>query len=128
MGIKEESIYEGGPHIGDLILNLLVGLTIIGLPLTVGAIVRALWLRYRITNRRVSVIGGWMGGDRTDIVYSEIVKVAKMPRGFGLWGDLVLTLRNGNRLELRALPRFREIEDYINEKMTAKAQQAQTKA
>lgn len=128
MGIKEESIYEGGPHIGDLILNLLVGLTIIGLPLTVGAIVRALWLRYRITNRRVSVIGGWMGGDRTDIVYSEIVKVAKMPRGFGLWGDLVLTLRNGNRLELRALPRFREIEDYINEKMAAKAQQAQTKA
>jgi nitrogen fixation protein len=128
MGIKEEPIYEGGPHIGDLILNLLVGLTVIGLPLTVGAIVRALWLRYRITNRRVSVIGGWMGGDRTDIVYSEIVKVAKMPRGFGLWGDLVLTLRNGNRLELRALPRFREIEDYINEKMAAKAQQAQTKA
>jgi nitrogen fixation protein len=128
MGIKEEPIYEGGPHIGDLILNLLVGLTIIGLPLTVGAIVRALWLRYRITNRRVSVIGGWMGGDRTDIVYSEIVKVAKMPRGFGLWGDLVLTLRNGNRLELRALPRFREIEDYINQKMAAKAQQAETKA
>jgi nitrogen fixation protein len=128
MGIKEEPIYEGGPHIGDLILNLLVGLTVIGLPLTVGAIVRALWLRYRITNRRVSVIGGWMGGDRTDIVYSEIVKVAKMPRGFGLWGDLVLTLRNGNRLELRALPRFREIEDYINQKMAAKAQQAETKA
>ena len=128
MGIKEEPIYEGGPHIGDLILNLLVGLTIIGLPLTVGAIVRALWLRYRITNRRVSVIGGWMGGDRTDIVYSEIVKVAKMPRGFGLWGDLVLTLRNGNRLELRALPRFREIEDYINQKMAAKAQQAKTQA
>ena len=128
MGIKEEPIYEGGPHIGDLILNLLVGLTIIGLPLTVGAIVRALWLRYRITNRRISVIGGWMGRDRTDIVYSEIVKVAKMPRGFGAWGDLVVTLRNGNRLELRALPRFREIENYINEKMAAKTKQAETTA
>ena len=69
-----------------------------------------------------------MGRDRTDIVYSEIVKVAKMPRGFGAWGDLVVTLRNGNRLELRALPRFREIENYINEKMAAKTKQAETTA
>ncbi len=97
---------------------------IIGLPLTVAAVVRALWLRYRITNRRVSVTGGWMGQDRTDIVYSEIVKVAKVPRGFGAWGDLVITLRNGTRLELRALPRFREIEAYITEKMKAKTQKA----
>lgn len=122
MGIREEAFYEGGPHIGDLILNLFIGLTIIGLPLTVAAIVRALWLRYRITNRRVSVIGGWMGQDRTDIVYSEIVKIAKVPRGLGAWGDLVVTLRNGTRLELRAIPRFREIESYITEKMNAKAQ------
>jgi len=124
MGIREEAFYEGGPHIGDLILNLLIGLTIIGLPLTVAAVVRALWLRYRITNRRISVIGGWMGQDRTDIVYSEIVKVAKVPRGLGAWGDLVVTLRNGTRLELRAIPRFREIEDYITEKMMAKTQKA----
>jgi hypothetical protein len=120
MGIREESFYEGGPHIGDLILNLLIGFTVIGLPLTVGAIVRALWLRYRITNRRVSVIGGWMGRDRTDVVYSEIVSIAKVPRGLGIWGDMVLTLKNGNRLELRAIPRFREIYDYISEKVGQK--------
>ncbi|MGC9527273.1 MAG: PH domain-containing protein [Limnospira sp.] len=120
MGIREESFYEGGPHIGDLILNVLIGFTVIGLPLTVGAIVRALWLRYRITNRRVSVIGGWMGRDRTDVVYSEIVSIAKVPRGLGIWGDMVLTLKNGNRLELRAVPRFREIYDYISEKIAQK--------
>ncbi|NJK38583.1 MAG: PH domain-containing protein [Oscillatoriales cyanobacterium SM2_3_0] len=113
MGIREEVIYEGGPHIGDLIFNLLIGFTIVGLPLTVGAVVRALWLRYRITNRRVSVIGGWMGRDRTDVTYSEIIRVAKVPRGIGLWGDMVLTLKRGNRLELRALPNFRETYDYI---------------
>ncbi|MEA5540041.1 MAG: PH domain-containing protein [Limnoraphis robusta] len=124
MAIREETFYEGGPHVGDLILNLLIGLTIIGLPLAVGAVVRALWLRYRITTRRVSVVGGWMGGERTDIVYSEIVKVAKVPRGFGLWGDMVLTLRNGSRLELRALPRFREINDFIEEKIALKAKQS----
>ncbi|MFN6272144.1 MAG: PH domain-containing protein, partial [Microcystis sp.] len=27
MGIKEETFYEGGPHIGDLIINILLGFT-----------------------------------------------------------------------------------------------------
>lgn len=124
MGIREESFYEGGPAIGDLMINLLIGLTIIGIPLTIGAIVRALWLRYRITNRRISVIGGWMGRDRTDIVYSEIVKIAKVPRGLGTWGDMVLTLKNGSRLELRAVPRFREVYDFILDKVSPQAQKA----
>ncbi|MFM7715574.1 MAG: PH domain-containing protein, partial [Microcystis sp.] len=29
MGIKEETFYEGGPHIGDLIINILLGFTVI---------------------------------------------------------------------------------------------------
>ncbi|NES99618.1 MAG: PH domain-containing protein [Sphaerospermopsis sp. SIO1G2] len=120
MGIREEIYYEGGPHIGDLILNTLIGLTVVGLPLTVGAIVRALWLRFRITDRRISVMGGWLGRDRSDVIYSEIVNVVKVPRGVGLWGDMVLTLRNGSRLEMRAVPNFRETYDYISEKIAAK--------
>jgi len=127
MGIREEVYYEGGPHIGDLIINLLIGLTLIGIPLTVGAIVRALWLRYRITNRRISVTGGWMGRDRTDIIYAEIVKIVKVPRGLGLWGDMVLTLRNGSRLEMRSVPKFRELYDYISEKAAEKNPQVKTK-
>lgn len=124
MGIREEVYYEGGPHVGDLIINLLLGLTIIALPLTIGAAVRALWLRYRITDRRISVTGGWMGRDRTDIIYPEIVKVVTVPRGFGLWGDMVVTLRDGSRLELRAMPKFRDIYDYINERLSDRAQKA----
>ncbi|MBE9051596.1 PH domain-containing protein [Nostocales cyanobacterium LEGE 11386] len=120
MGIREEVYYEGGPHIGDLILNMLIGLTVVGLPLAVGAIVRALWLRFRITDRRISVMGGWRGRDRTDVIYSEVVKIVKVPRGIGFWGDMVLTLRNGSRLEMRAVPNFRETYDYINERVTAK--------
>jgi hypothetical protein len=120
MGIREEIYYEGGPHIGDLILNILVGLTVVGIPLTVGAIVRALWLRYRITDRRISVTGGWMGRDRSDIIYSEITKVVIVPRGIGIWGDMVVTLRNGSRLEMRAVPNFRQVYDYINEKVAAR--------
>jgi nitrogen fixation protein len=121
MAIKEEVYFEGGPHIGDLIFNLFLGLTVICLPLSVAAIVRALWLRYRITDRRISVTGGWMGRDRSDLIYSEIVKVVKVPRGLGAWGDMVVTLRDGSRLELRAIPRFREIYDYINERIVSKS-------
>uniref|UniRef100_B8HR49 Putative ribonuclease P n=1 Tax=Cyanothece sp. (strain PCC 7425 / ATCC 29141) TaxID=395961 RepID=B8HR49_CYAP4 len=121
MGIKEDVYFEGGPHIGDLIINLLLGLTVICLPLTVGAVVRALWLRYRITNRRVTVIGGWLGRDRSDVIYTEIAKIVTVPRGFGGWGDMVLTLKDGSRLELRSVPRFREIYDYMQDKISTGA-------
>ncbi|WP_008312163.1 PH domain-containing protein [Leptolyngbya sp. PCC 6406] len=124
MGIREDVYYEGGPHIGDLILNVLLGFTVICLPLTVGAIVRAFWLRYRITNRRISVSGGWMGQTRSDIIYSEVAKVVTVPRGFGFWGDMVVTLKDGSRLELRAIPKFRDLSDYINDKISPKAQAA----
>jgi signal peptidase I len=120
MGIRETTYYEGGPHIGDLIINILLGFTVIFLPLTVGAIVRAIWLRYKITDRRISVTGGWMGKDRTDIVYGEISKMIKMPRGIGLWGDIVVTLNDKSRLELRAMPNFREVYDYMAERVANK--------
>jgi hypothetical protein len=123
MGIREEIYYEGGPHKGDLMVNILLGFTIICLPLTVGAIVRSLWLRYRITNRRISVTSGWMGRDRTDIVYSEIAKVVTVPRGFGLWGDMVVTLKDSSRIELRSMPKFREVYDYIIQKVSPKVRQ-----
>lgn len=116
MGIKEDVYFEGGPHIGELILGLLLGLTVICLPITAGAVVRALWLRYRITNRRITVTGGWLGRDRTDLIYSEVAQVVSVSRGIGLWGDMVITLKDGSKLELKAVPKFRDIAAYIKEK------------
>lgn len=122
MGIKEEIYYEGGPHWGDLLINILLGFTVICLPLTVGAIVRALWVRYRITDRRITIIGGWLGRDRSDIVYSEMAKVVTVPRGWGAYGDMVVTLKDENRLEMRAVPRFRDVYAFISERLTPQAQ------
>ena len=51
INMNEEIFYEGGPAKSDLIINLLAGITILGLPFTFAAIVRALWLRYKITNK-----------------------------------------------------------------------------
>ena len=118
--IQEDTFYEGGPAKGDLIFNVLLGFTLIGLPFTVGAIVRALWLRFRITSRRVSVSGGWMGKDRSQVVYSQIREVRCVPRGFGAWGDMVLVLTDGSRLELRSMPNFREAEAYIQERIKSR--------
>lgn len=118
--IEETTFYEGGPARGDLIFNLLFGLTLIGLPFTVGAIVRALWLRFRITSRRISVSGGWLGRDRSQVVYSQIREVRSVPRGFGAWGDMVLVLDDGSKLEMRSVPRFREVEAYIEERRLAR--------
>ena len=124
--INETVIYEGGPALGDLIGNLLFGLTIIGIPFAVAAIVRALWVRYRITSRRITVNGGWLGRDRTQVVYSQIREVRSVPRGFGSWGDMVLVLDDGSRLEMRAMPRFRELEAYIEERRLSSAKTPKT--
>jgi hypothetical protein len=124
MAIKEDVYYEGGPHVGDLIFNILLGFTVICIPLSVGAIARAVWLRYRITNRRISVTGGWRGRDRSDIVYSQIAKVVTVPRGLGAWGDMVVTLKDGSRLELRAVPKFRDVYNFMTEQLSPAAQAA----
>ena len=117
--IQESVFYEGGPARGDLLLNLLFGLTLIGIPFAVGAIVRALWLRFRITSRRIEVNGGWLGRDRSQVVYSQIREVRSVPRGFGAWGDMVLVLNDGAKLEMRSVPRFRELEAFIEQRRQA---------
>ena len=122
MAVNEEVFYEGAPHIGDLIISLLMSIFVITIPFGVAAIARALWVRYRITNRRITVTGGWRGQTRTDIVYAEIAKIVTVPRGLGSWGDMVLTLKDGSRLELKSLPKFRETYEYIESKLSLKAQ------
>jgi len=117
--INEEVFYAGGPAKGDLITNLLFGLTLIGIPFAVGAIVRALWLRFRITSRRVEVSGGWLGRDRSQVVYSQIREVRSVARGFGFWGDMVLVLSDGMKLEMRAVPRYKEAEAFIRDRIKA---------
>ena len=126
--IQEDVHYDGGPAKGDLIFNLLLGVTLIGLPFAIGAIVRAVWLRFRITSRRISVTGGWMGKEKTQGVYSQIKEVRTVSRGFGAWGDMVLVLNDGARLEMRSVPNFRQTEDYILERIAARSSAPADKA
>lgn len=89
MNIQKNPLYKGCPHIRDLIISVFLRFAI-GLPLTVRAVVRAIWLRYWITNHQIYVTDGWMRYVHTDIVYDEIVKMLKIPREtIELWDDIV---------------------------------------
>jgi hypothetical protein len=109
---QETIFFDGGAHYGDLITNLLLGFTLVWLPLTLAAVQRALYLRYRFTNLRVSVISGLTGEDRSDFSYSVIKDVQVVPRFIGEWGDIVITLKDGTKIDLRSVPKFREIAKY----------------
>ncbi|CAA6659533.1 unnamed protein product [Spirodela intermedia] len=90
-----------GRHYGDLLANLLLGFTLLWLPLTIAAVSRAFFLRYRFTNLR-----------SPDFSYKVIKDVQVVPRFIGEWGDIVITLKDGTKVDLRSVPKFREIAEY----------------
>ena len=123
ININEEVFYEGGPAKSDLYINLLAGFTLLGLPFTFAAIVRALWLRYKITNKRITIEGGWFGRNKTQVSLSNINEIRSVPRGFGSYGDMVLILNDGSKVEMKSLPLFREKQEFIEANITKKSQQ-----
>ena len=122
INIKEEVFYEGGPARSDLIVNLLAVFTILGIPFAFAAIVRALWLRYKITNKRITIDGGWFGKNKTQVSLSNIEEIRSIPRGFGSYGDMVLILNDGSKVEMKSLPLFREKQNYIEENIIKRSQ------
>lgn len=109
---SETVFFDGGAHYGDLAANLVLGFTLLWLPLTLAAVFRAFFLRYRFTNLRVTVISGLTGQDRSDFSYKVIKDVQVVPRFIGEWGDIIITLRDGTKVDLRSVPKFREIAKY----------------
>ncbi|XP_060196846.1 uncharacterized protein LOC132626113 [Lycium barbarum] len=109
---QESIFFDGGAHYGDLAANLILGFTLLWLPLTLAAVFRAFYLRYRFTNLRVTVISGLTGQDRSDFSYKVIKDVQVVPRFIGEWGDVIITLKDGTVVDLRSVPKFREIAKY----------------
>tara|TARA_B100000927_G_scaffold234225_1_gene194624 strand:+ start:970 stop:1380 length:411 start_codon:yes stop_codon:yes gene_type:complete len=124
--IKEEIFYEGGPAQSDLIINLLAGITILGLPFTFAAVVRSLWLRYTFSNKRITIVGGWFGRNKTQVSLSKIEEIRSIPRGFGSYGDMVLVLNDGSKVEMKSLPMFREKQDFIEKNIIKKSNNINT--
>lgn len=47
------------------------------------------------------------------VEYKKIKEIRSAPRAFGLWGDIVIFLKDGSRLPLAGLERYQEIVDYV---------------
>lgn len=67
------------------------------------------------------MISGLTGEDRSDFGYSVIKEVQVVPRLIGEWGDVIITLKDGTKVDLRSVPKFREIAKYCLE-MAKKSQ------
>ncbi|DBB18135.1 TPA: hypothetical protein ACH3X3_003111 [Trebouxia sp. C0006] len=118
----EQVHFESGPHKGDVAVNVALGATLLWLPLTAAAVGRGAFVKYRFTDKRISVITNapWKK-EQLDAAYQEVDDVVSVGRGLGLWGDMVVTLKNGDKIEMRSLPKFMELKKYIKERRDALA-------
>ncbi|KAG8366320.1 hypothetical protein BUALT_Bualt17G0067600 [Buddleja alternifolia] len=109
---EQTIFFDGGAHYGNLLENLLLGFTILWLPLTLAAVFKGFYLRYKFTNLRVTVISELTKQDRSDFSYNVIKDVQVVPRFIGEWGDVIITLKDGTKVDLSSVPKFREIAKY----------------
>lgn len=108
----EEVYYEGPPAITETILPTISILTVVGLVPAAAAWARQAWVRYKITSRRIRVQSGVGGNDMAEIVYPDITEIRTVKRLFGD-GDMVLTLRDGAKFEVRNIPEFDDTIEFI---------------
>jgi hypothetical protein len=114
----ETIFYEGNGSDVETILSVLLGATLVYLPLTMASLGRRLWMKYKFTDRRIIVEINSPLVKRTDVIeYPDIKEVRTAPRAFGAWGDMVIFLKNGSRLEILGLERIDELRDYVEGKI-----------
>ena len=67
---------------------------------------RAIWVNYKITDKRVSVAStSPLNTEKLDATYDQMVEVRAIGRGIGLWGDMVIVLNDGAKIEIRCIDR-----------------------
>jgi hypothetical protein len=111
----EEIFYEGRGAPAELVISLLLGATLLYLPLTAQSIGRRLWISYKFTNKRLIVSNtSPLFGKDVQVLYSNLREVRAAPRAFGLWGDMVFFLKDGSRLELLGVEDHRKLKGYID--------------
>lgn len=112
----EEVFMEVRPNWTELIVPTVSILTVIGIIPFIGSVARQVWVRYKLTNRRISITSGFQGKDLTEIIYRDISKV-RFVRRLGGTGDMVLWLKDEAKIELRTVPELDKIFEFIMTKV-----------
>lgn len=112
---RERVLFEGPPSKSELIIPFISILTVIGIIPFITTLLRQFWVRYKITNRRITIQSGFQGNDRVEIVYRDIKKVSYITRLGGVTADIVILLKDNARLEIRSLPEWEKNFQFIKD-------------
>lgn len=119
---KETVFFEGPPSPTEIVLPAISILTVIGIIPFISAVSRQFWVRYKFTSRRVSIQSGFGGQDLTEIIYPDIEEIRFVYRAFGQAGDMVMFLKDGAKVELRHVPNFNEVYQFVLSKCDEECQ------
>lgn len=123
----EVVFYEGPPSISEVILPAISVLTVIGIVPFISALSRQAWVRYKFTSRRVSIQSGIGGSTQTQVIYPDIQEIKFVYRNFGAAGDMVMFLKDGAKVELRHVPDFENIYNFVLSKCDKECQERSMK-
>lgn len=104
--VPEQVFWEGPPSITETLIPGLSLFTVVGVIPFTASLARQAWTRYKITNKRLEIASGFQGKDVVQVVWREIVDIKWLRRYGGAAGDLVLTLMDGAKVEIRSMPEF----------------------
>merc|ERR1719152_361360 len=104
--VPEQTFWEGPPSITETLIPGLSLFTVVGVIPFTASLARQAWTRYKITNRRIEVASGFQGKDVVQIIWREIADVKWLRRYGGAAGDIVFSLQDGSKLEMRSVPEF----------------------
>jgi len=106
MIVPEQTFWEGPPSITETVIPGLSLFTVVGVIPFTASLARQAWTKYKITNRRVEVCSGFQGKDIVQVIWREVTDMKWLRRFGGAAGDIVFTLQDGSKLEMRSVPEF----------------------
>ena len=121
--VPEQTFWEG-PSITETLIPGLSLFTVVGVIPFTASLARQAWTKYKFTNRRIEVASGFQGKDVVQIIWREIADVKWLRRYGGAAGDLVFSLTDGSKLEMRSVPEFDRNLAFVMKQVSEDALQA----
>merc|ERR1719353_2307523 len=104
--VPEQTFWEGPPSITETLIPGLSLFTVVGVIPFTASLARQAWTKYKFTTRRIEVASGFQGKDKVQVLWREITDVKWLRRFGGAAGDMVFSLQDGSKLEMRSVPEF----------------------
>ncbi|GJD05704.1 hypothetical protein Gasu2_01590 [Galdieria sulphuraria] len=113
---EEITVYEGGPSWTELVVPTVSLLTVVGIFPFLATVARQFWVRYQLTSNRIVVDSGFRGKQHVQVNWDEVVSFRSVRRFGGMSGDFVLQLKDGSKLEVRSIPNYNKIYEFLIDK------------